>query len=213
MRERWNLVIGIVKFHNREYGYGFIKVDGHPDHYFKSMDCPEINKGDIVEFNSKKTNKGLQALTMKKLNLTKPLSKPKMIIINNERIPIKTIRSYELDSGVISYISKTVKENKNGFIRGALALASIATLKMNLIPLNSNEVERGSYQFKYLNIHFKNGTSMKLYSDEKVDFHINTHIKQGYEPDETFSKVERMIFCDTNIDKLIQTLDRVFNAI
>jgi len=63
---------GTVKFFDPLKGYGFIKPDSHrEDHFVHRSELSEgvsLDKGDRVEFESEKGERGYQALNVKKIN-------------------------------------------------------------------------------------------------------------------------------------------------
>jgi len=63
---------GIVKFFDPLKGYGFIEPDGHrKDHFVHRSELKEgvsLDKGDKVEFESEKGERGFQALNVRKIS-------------------------------------------------------------------------------------------------------------------------------------------------
>ena len=61
---------GIVKWYNARKGFGFIEVEGNKDVFVHKTAIPrdtELYEGDSVEFETNKTDKGLEAIDIVKL--------------------------------------------------------------------------------------------------------------------------------------------------
>lgn len=66
-----NKLKGVVKKWLYDHGYGFIKSENMKDVFCHSRDvrnCYDLDRGDVVEFDIEKTEKGLRAVNVKILH-------------------------------------------------------------------------------------------------------------------------------------------------
>lgn len=64
------MVLGVVKWYNPDKGYGFIQVEGREDVFVHRSEVEKaglrLYEGDSIEFETRKTERGEQAINLKK---------------------------------------------------------------------------------------------------------------------------------------------------
>lgn len=212
-------MIGIIKFNNTEKGFGFIQVQDGKDIYFKSVDAVGLKAGDIVDFQLKDVKKGQQAFNLTQVGQTasKNTSKPKMININNERIPLNKVLTYEFYDFKVKYIKEIEAYGKVSALRVAASAAVLIASKGQALMSGKspNKLKWEEVHFKCLGIKMKNGHWRYYYDDRSPDRAIENHrnLEVKYDDDESFDIMRGLEFTDRSIHEISKLLDYHFGVI